>query len=288
MPAHPLTAMLMLAGIGGGIGTVNAQQQVHVSVIAAPNPISAGTCTRVSADVRDELGRPLVFEGGVALQWSSYDFAASNSVDFEWRSTPTGEFELCAKPGAGPINTQLSATVKGTTYSGTTVLTVGIATAAAAGAAIAIAPTVSPPSSIAPAQPSTPPAGPAYIPPAGQPPAPPAPQPYTPAAGQPSSPAAEQQSYTPTAQPYAAAAATLPPPPPATPAEKRGGGFFTKIGSHIKQRALEVKTETTQNLMTAATGVVDTAFQTGSSLVASTTAELTSTARMGIGGVGRR
>jgi outer membrane protein OmpA-like peptidoglycan-associated protein len=69
---------------------------------------------------------------------------------------------------------------------------------------------------------------------------------------------------------------------------KSGGGFFKKIGSHIKQKAAEVKTETAQNLTAAATQVVDTTFQTGSGLVASTTAEVTNTARMGIGGVGRK
>ena len=69
---------------------------------------------------------------------------------------------------------------------------------------------------------------------------------------------------------------------------KSGGGFFKKLGSHIKQKAAEVKTETTQNLTAAATQIVDTTFQTGSRLVASTTAEVTNTARMGIGGVGRK
>jgi outer membrane protein OmpA-like peptidoglycan-associated protein len=69
---------------------------------------------------------------------------------------------------------------------------------------------------------------------------------------------------------------------------KSGGGFFKKLGSHIKQKASEAKTETTQSLTAAATQVVDTTFQTGSRLVASTTAEVTNTARMGIGGVGRK
>lgn len=49
-----------------------------------------------------------------------------------------------------------------------------------------------------------------------------------------------------------------------------------------------MKAETSQNLTAAATGVVDTAFQAGSKLVSSTTAEVTNTARMGIGGVGRK
>jgi outer membrane protein OmpA-like peptidoglycan-associated protein len=69
---------------------------------------------------------------------------------------------------------------------------------------------------------------------------------------------------------------------------KSGGGFFKKLGGHLKQRAAEVKAQTTENLTLAATQVVDTAFQTGTRLVASTTAEVTNTARMGIGGVGQK
>jgi outer membrane protein OmpA-like peptidoglycan-associated protein len=49
-----------------------------------------------------------------------------------------------------------------------------------------------------------------------------------------------------------------------------------------------VKTETAQNLTLAATQVVDTTFQTGQRLVASTTAEVSNTARMNIGGVGQK
>jgi outer membrane protein OmpA-like peptidoglycan-associated protein len=74
----------------------------------------------------------------------------------------------------------------------------------------------------------------------------------------------------------------------AQPAVKTGGGFFKKIGSHLKQRAAEVKEQTALNLTAAATQVVDTTFQTGTRLVASTTAEVTNTARMGIGGVGQK
>jgi outer membrane protein OmpA-like peptidoglycan-associated protein len=69
---------------------------------------------------------------------------------------------------------------------------------------------------------------------------------------------------------------------------KSGGGFFKKLGSHIKKKAAEVKSETAQNLTAAATQVVDTTFQTGQRLVASTTAEVTNTARLGIGGVGQK
>ncbi|MBC8082302.1 MAG: OmpA family protein [Hymenobacter sp.] len=70
--------------------------------------------------------------------------------------------------------------------------------------------------------------------------------------------------------------------------KKGGGGFFKKLGSHIKEKAAEVKAETAQNLTAAATQVVDTTFKTGQRLVASTTAEVTNTARLGIGGVGQR
>jgi outer membrane protein OmpA-like peptidoglycan-associated protein len=86
------------------------------------------------------------------------------------------------------------------------------------------------------------------------------------------------------AQPTAAPA----PQPEAQQAVKTGGGFLKQLGSHLKQKVTEVKAETAQNLTLAATQVVDTAFQTGSRLVSSTTAEASNTARMGIGGVGRQ
>jgi outer membrane protein OmpA-like peptidoglycan-associated protein len=273
-----------------GASAVGAQQQVVVTVVAVPNPVPAGSCARILADVRNELNQQLTLENGVPLQWSSYDYATSNGTDFEWRSAASGEFELCAKASAGAVNTQVTATIKGMTHSGTTLVAVGAQPGAAApnagGAAPGgIASASPPPAGTQPAAaPATVPAQP-YVPaPAYAPPA----QDYAP----PAQPYAPPQNAAPTSPPAGAAQppAAAPPPPQQAQAQpvKSGGGFFKKIGSHIKQKAAEVKAETAQNLTTAATQVVDTTFQTGSRLVASTTAEVSNTARMGIGGVGRQ
>ncbi|MEO8089647.1 MAG: OmpA family protein [Gemmatimonadales bacterium] len=279
-----VTAAGLIASLGGS--ALGAQQQVKVTVAAVPNPITAGSCTRIWADVRDELNRQLTLENGVPLQWGSYDYTMSNGTDFEWRSTGSQEFELCAKPGVGAVSTEVTATIKGMPYSGTALVSVAPGTPGGVAPGVASA---TPPA--AGAQPPTPTSVPA--------------QPYTPSAA----PAPPAQAYSPPAQAYSPPAQTYAPPaPPATappsavaaqpqaaPAQpveaqpvKSGGGFFKKLGSHLKQKATEVKAETAQNLTTAATSVVDTTFQTGSRLVASTTAEVTSTARLGIGGVGQK
>ena len=289
-----------------GVSAAGAQQQVKVTVAAVPNPIAAGSCTRIWADVRDELNRQLTLENGVPLKWDSYDYLSSNGTDFEWRSTGSIEAELCAKPGVGAVSTEVTATIKGMPYSGSTLVSVapgGAAPGVASAAPPAAAPQPPTPATV-PAQPYTPgaasaPPAQAYAPPA-QGSAPPAQgsvppdQAYAPPA----------QAYAPPAQPYAPPAAPAASPPPAAAPQpqpqavaaqpvqaqpvKSGGGFFKKIGSHIKQKAAEVKNETTQNLAAAATQVVDTTFKTGSRLVASTTAEVTNTARLGIGGVGQK
>ncbi len=292
-----------------------AQQQVKVEVKAIPDSISAGSCARIWADVKDELNRQLTLENGTPLQWGSYDYLTSNGTDFEWRSTASGEFELCAKPGVGTVSTQVTATIKGMPYSGTTLLSVVTQPAANTGGVAAASPPPAGPQPAAPAtvpaQPYTPaadynPAAQGYAPPAqasapaaqgyappAQASAPPA-QGYAPP-GQASAPPA--QAYVPPqAPPSAPSVVAAQPPAPAPVAaqpveaqpKKGGGGFFKKLGSHIKQKAAEVKAETAQNLTAAATQVVDTTFQTGQRLVASTTAEVTNTARLGIGGVGQR
>lgn len=278
-----------------------AQQQVKVEVKAIPDSISAGSCARIWADVKDELNRQLTLENGTPLQWGSYDYLTSNGTDFEWRSTASGEFELCAKPGVGTVSTQVTATIKGMPYSGTTLLSVVTQPAANTGDVAAASPPPAAPQPAAPAtvpaQPYTPaadynPAAQGYAPPAQA--SAPAAQGYAPP-GQASAPPA--QAYVPpqappSAPPVVAAQPPAPAPVAAQPVEaqpkKGGGGFFKKLGSHIKQKAADVKAETAQNLTAAATQVVDTTFQTGQRLVASTTAEVTNTARLGIGGVGQR
>lgn len=285
-----LGAVVWAFGVSGAPG-LGAQQQVNVTVAAVPNPVPPGSCTRLVADVRDELNRALTFENGVPLQWSSYDYASSNGVDFEWRQAATGEYELCAKAGVAAANTQVTATIKGMPYSGATLVTVMSAGPAAPGGAPA-SPASVPPVPQPAVNPATVPAQPYVPPPEGY--AAPAPASTPPvAATQPPA-----QGYAP---PPASAAGAQPPataqPPAAAPAPpqqaqaqpvKSAGGLFKKIGSHIKQRASEVKAQTSQNLTAAATQVVDTAFQSGSKLVSSTTAEVSNTARMGIGGVGQK
>ena len=103
----PIVKLVTAAGLIAslGVSALGAQQQVKVTVAAIPNPISAGSCTRIWADVRDEQNRQLTLENGVPLQWGSYDYTMSNGTDFEWRSTGSQEFELCAKPGVGAVST---------------------------------------------------------------------------------------------------------------------------------------------------------------------------------------
>lgn len=52
----PIVSFGAVAGVIVSLGAsaVGAQQQVKVTVSAVPNPISAGSCTRIWADVRDD------------------------------------------------------------------------------------------------------------------------------------------------------------------------------------------------------------------------------------------
>ena len=281
-PIVSLGAVGVLVSLGT---SVLGAQQVKVIVKAVPETISAGTCARIWADVKNEKDQQLTFENGQPLQWGSYDYSSSNGTDFEWRGTASGEFELCARPGVGAVSTEVSATIKGMPHRGTAVLAVAPQPAGAAPGVASVSPPAAGPPPVA--SPATVPAQPTYVPPV---------QPSSPPAQAASSP--PTQAYAPP-QTYAASAppAAAPPPPAAAPPPpqqaqappvKKGGGFFKQLGSHIKEKAAAVKSETTQNLTAAATQIVDTTFQTGSRLVASTTAEVTNTARMGIGGVGRQ
>jgi outer membrane protein OmpA-like peptidoglycan-associated protein len=364
-------------------------QQVIVTVTAVPKEVTPGTCTRIVTEVRDELNRQLTLENGTPLGWSSFEYASANGTDFEWRSLPSGEAELCAKPAAGAVTTQVTATIRGMPYNGATIVAVAPRASSSEQASAAVPP-VSP--AAVPTQPYVPPGQPQPVAaPAGAAPASasasdasqaagavgqgaaagaaPGAAAATPAASTPAGGAAapaagaaggvyapsqtagaapdqgaagaaaagaayapsqtagaapEQgaagaaaagAAYAPPGagvaqgaagaaapqpaagaaapQPAAGAAATQPaaPPPPqqvAAQPVKKGGGFFKKLGGHIKQRAAEVKAETSQNLTAAATQIVDTTFQTGTKLVASTTAEVTNTARLKIGGVGQK
>ncbi len=318
--------LLGAAMITIGVLPAGAQQQVIVTVTAVPNQVTPGTCTRIVTEVRDELNRPLMLADGTALGWGSFAYASANGTDFEWRPLPSGEAELCAKPGAGVVTTQVTASIPDSPYTGATTVAVAapgaIVTPPAGGqVASAAAPPASP--SAVPTQPYVAPPGatsgyasPSDMSPAGGAaasgaaggaaagaayPAQGAGAAQGAAAGVAGAAASGAAGGAAAGAPYpaqgagaaqggagTAAVPAAPPPQVAAPPVKSGGGFFKKLGSHIKQRAAEVKTQTSQNLTAAATQIVDTTFQTGTKLVASTTAQVTNTARLGIGGVGQK
>ena len=168
---RPRVSLGAVAGVLVSLGAslAGAQQQVKVTVVTIPETISPGACARIWADVKDEQNRQLTFENGQPLQWGSYDYSTTNGTDFEWKSSASGEFELCAKPGVGAVSTEVTATIKGMPYSGTTRLAV-----ASQGA--------TPPSNSGGAAPGVASASPPASPPAAAPPAAVPAQPYVPPA----------------------------------------------------------------------------------------------------------
>lgn len=158
----------------------------------------------------------------------------------------------------------------------------------------------------APGNPQPPAVGPGqpYVPPTS----PGTPQPYYGQSGnaQQASGAPTQQAYTPpanagpgsaatgvaqpVAQPTTYAGTSPVAVPAAAPAaapqvEKAGGGFFKKLGKHLKDKANEVKNQTTENLASTANQMVDATAQTGTNLVSGAAAQATSVAQAKVGGV---
>ena len=118
----------------------------------------------------------------------------------------------------------------------------------------------------------------------------PQPNPSATTPGQPAAPA----TYASQGGPIAPAAQAAPAPTgPAAAQPSSGstggkgvGGFLKRFGSHIKQKAGEVTSQTAQSLAGSAEGLVDTTLQTGSGMVSTTVAGVGNTARMTIGGAG--
>jgi outer membrane protein OmpA-like peptidoglycan-associated protein len=122
---------------------VHGQQQVQVVVTAVPNPVPAGTCTGIWVEVRDQLNQRLFkLADGTALHSRSYDYSQPNAMDFAWKDNDPSNGYLCARAGAGAVSTQVTATIRGTPYSGATV--VAIESPNAAPAAVASAAGASP------------------------------------------------------------------------------------------------------------------------------------------------
>ena len=70
---RPIVGLSAVAGVLVSLGaSLVGAQQVKVTVNAVPNTISAGTCARIWADVKDDQNRQLTFEnGGPILPFSS-------------------------------------------------------------------------------------------------------------------------------------------------------------------------------------------------------------------------
>jgi outer membrane protein OmpA-like peptidoglycan-associated protein len=121
------------------VPVVHGQQQVQVVVTAVPNPVPAGTCTGIWVEVRDQLNQRLFkLADGTALHSRSYDYSQPNTMDFAWKDNDPSNGYLCARAGAGVVSTQVTATIRGTPYSGATLVAVespNAAPAAVAGAA---------------------------------------------------------------------------------------------------------------------------------------------------------
>ena len=157
-----VTRLLSVLVLGTGTPALHAQQQVQVIVTALPNPVPAGSCTGIWVEVRNEFNQRISkLPNGLELHSRSYDYSQPNAVDFAWKNNEPSIGYLCARATGGATSTVVTATIRGTTYSGTTVVTLQPATSAAVAANTA-------PSAAAPAPVSPPPAAPVGVPPASQ------------------------------------------------------------------------------------------------------------------------
>ena len=111
--------LLLLAGSAG-----SAQQRVQVIVTAVPNPVPAGSCTGILVEVHDTTGQRVANVDGIQLYPNSYDFTVPNVADFAWRNNDPASGYLCTRIEAGPVSTPVIATVRGTAYSGSTLLAI--------------------------------------------------------------------------------------------------------------------------------------------------------------------
>jgi len=132
----PLAAVAVVLALE--MPVVHGQQQVQVVVTAVPNPVPAGTCTGIWVEVRDQLNQRLFkLADGTALHSRSYDYSQPNTMDFAWKDNDPSNGYLCARAGAGAVSTQVTATIRGTPYSGATVVAIESPNAAPAAVASA-------------------------------------------------------------------------------------------------------------------------------------------------------
>jgi outer membrane protein OmpA-like peptidoglycan-associated protein len=377
MIARGAVGVIAALSASGGTPDLGAQQQVQVVVTAVPNPIAAGGCAGIWAEVRNAQNQRLIELNGVPLHSRSYDFSLPSTAGVAWRDNDPASGYLCVQAGVPAVNIPLIATVRSTSYSGATIITIQSGAPQQAGAPAQVASTypagaggtagVTQPTHPQPAYPqpviSSVPSGgatqpgyaqptsasgapqPGYVQPTPQQSGYPSPQPgaanaYAPAYApmQPPEPgppqgaaptgAAPSTAYAPQPNPgaatqsapsapasypaqgapvapmvqapgapgplataaspgAAAAASSAAQPAPAAATEKGVGGFLKRFGTHIKQKAGDVTSQTAQNLAGSATQLVDTTLQTGSGLVSTTVAGAGNTARMTVGGAGK-
>jgi outer membrane protein OmpA-like peptidoglycan-associated protein len=251
----------------------SADAQWTVSMRAMHDPLPVGQCTAIELVVTDAGGRPPLRPDGRQLDWQDFEleFASPVPEAFAWSdqrhrflcagaAVPASATVVAHYPGS---HLQPQERVPGMDVRQSIVLT------------------------------NLMPAGHASAPPS-YPQQPPVPTPQPTYAAQPAYPAqptyAPQPAYAPQPVPPAPAA----PPPPtaqapaeAQPAPKGLGGLFKKIGAHAKQKVGEVTDQTTQNITTGATSVVDASLESGAGVVSSAALEATNSARSTVGDVGR-
>ncbi len=104
--------------------TLRAQEQVQVVVTAVPNPVAPGSCAGIWAEVRNAQNQRLVELNGVPLHSRSYDFSLPSTPGVTWRDNDPASGYLCVQAGVPAATVPLIATVRSTTYSGATIITI--------------------------------------------------------------------------------------------------------------------------------------------------------------------
>ena len=315
MSNRMILSFALLSGICLGIllPAHGQAQQWTVAMRAMQNPLTLGQCTAIEVVVRDASGGTPVRPDGKQVDWQDFDLSITTTAPdaFAW-SNEAHRF-LCAR--AQTSTSALVVAYYPAKHLSPAELVPGISAqqtievALQGGAQPAAAPTPGQPY-IPPAVAAVPPATPAggvvvYTPSNPSIPASPTAAPAQAAGGGVSQP--QQQVVYPNqaTQPGAvagasgqqpqqityvnggapAAVAVAAPAPVAVEPKKESGGFFKKLGQHLKDKASEVKNQTTENLTNSATQVVDATAQTGSNLVSGATAQASAVAQTKVGSV---
>ena len=103
---------------------LHAQEQVQVVVTAVPNPVAAGTCAGIWAEVRNAQNQRLIELNGMPLHSRSYDFSVSSAPGVGWRDNDPASGYLCVQAGAPVASIQVMATVRSTPFSGATIVAI--------------------------------------------------------------------------------------------------------------------------------------------------------------------